>query len=349
MRFKYRLPDTLTRVLQKPAVAMVGRQTKFLFVTTALVGCGGLSSSNSADGLNRQNLETHIGFFAADSMQGRRAGSVHELQAAEYLRERFIEYGIAPGAGGFFQDFPVQGGKFPVGVACENSPSQSGSTVLVSQNVIGILAGQGEIVNQWIVVSAHYDHLGCADANGTVQIFNGADDNASGTAALLEIARVLGSTELSSIRGRRSIMFQAFAAEEPGLLGSSFYMSNPTVPLDSIVAVVNLDMIGRLRNNRLTLSGTTVTSGWESIIESHNDDGLLLNYDDTYLFRGDHWSYLTREVPAIHFFTGPHGEYHTPNDDTGLLDYQGVVSVGNLALRTIRALSIQNQLPRFGN
>ena len=136
-------------------------------------------------------------------MQGRRAGSVHELQAAEYIRNQFIEFGLAPGVSGFLQPFPVMGGKFPVGEACSDSPSQSGDATLVSQNVIGTLPGQGELAGQWVVISAHYDHLGCSDTNGEVLVFNGADDNASGTAALLELARVLGSGDLTSGRGRR--------------------------------------------------------------------------------------------------------------------------------------------------
>ncbi len=323
---------------------MVQKHFAAVLVLASTISCNGVSSSNDGLKLDRQRLQEHVNFFSADSMQGRRAGSVHELEAAKYIRNQFSSYGISS----FEQTFPFSGGKFPVGTECHNSPSQSLGG-MVSQNVIGTLPGQGDLEGQWVVVAAHYDHLGCADTNGEVRIFNGADDNASGTATLLEIARTMGSDGLTSGKGRRSVMFQAFGTEEPGLLGSSYYVANPTVPLDSIVAVVNLDMIGRLRNNTLTLTGTTVTTGWDEIVANQNDDRLSLNYDDTFLSRGDHWSYLNAEVPAIHFFTGSHGEYHTTRDDSDLLDYEGLATVGELALRTVRALSIQNQLPRFGN
>jgi Zn-dependent M28 family amino/carboxypeptidase len=210
----------------------------------------------------------------------------------------------------------------------------------VSQNVIGTFPGRGALADEWIAVSAHYDHLGCVDEPAGVVVYNGADDNASGTSLLLEMARALVASDGDMTADRRSVMFIAFGAEEPGLIGSQFFVASPPVPIENIVGVVNLDMVGRLRDARLTIAGTTVAQGWETVLEAQNTDDLRLNYDDAFLLRGDHYSFIQAGTPSVHIFTESHSDYHQPTDGTDGIDFGGLVTVGEFSLRVVTALRL---------
>ena len=205
--------------------------------------------------------------------------------------------------------------------------------------MLAILPGRGSLAGQWIVVGAHYDHLGWRRvAADSILIFNGADDNASGTSLMLELARYLNHhfTQGAGQTGeRRSIMFHAYGAEEIGLVGSRYFCQGPTVPLDSVAAMVNLDMVGRLQRNGLTLIGSTTAAFWPDLVLAANTEGLAYNFDDKYMGGSDQWCYYDAGRPVLFFFTGIHSEYHTPFDDTWLIDGEGVVDVGELAARVL--------------
>jgi Zn-dependent M28 family amino/carboxypeptidase len=282
----------------------------------------------------RGRLEAHVRTLAHDSMCGRLVGTAYERMAASYIADEFAAAGIAAaGTDGYFQTvlgpIPLQA---PVPTTtCAADP------VARSQNVIGALAGRGALAAQWVVVGAHYDHLGWGASNGDALVFNGADDNASGTAVMLEVARALGGWIAAHANAApasyRSVMFHGYGAEEVGLVGSEQYAATPTVPSDGLYGVVNLDMVGRLRNQTLTVAGSNTAPGWTDLIATSRPAGLTIVFSDESLHRSDQWSFISLlGVPGLHLFSGTHEDYHTTRDDPPLLNYDGMQTVARLAL-----------------
>ncbi len=286
------------------------------------------------------DILAHLAFLAADSLYGRRAGSAHERRAADYIRDRFQAIGLEAGVPDYLQTFDI-----PVAV--------DGQSGLQSQNVIGVLPGQGSLAGQWVVVGAHYDHVGFEQiSSDSVVVYNGADDNASGTALMLDLARALQEYLARAAGGgdRRSIMFQAYGAEEVGLVGSVFYCQQPTVVMDSIVAMVNLDMVGRLRDDVLAVIGTSSSSGWADLLSAANVHSLLLDNDESLIGRSDQLCFYQEERPVALLHTGLHGEYHTPFDDVALINRPGMVRVGDLAAALLLDLIARSdRLPFTGD
>ena len=194
----------------------------FLLALLPLASCDFLSSPESADRLSESAILSHLNYLASDNMFGRLYGTEYERRAAEYVRDRFIDYGLEPGVPGYFQDFDISVPVMP-------------PAGLESQNVLGVIPGHGDLADEWVVVGAHYDHLGWIQVgDDSVEVLNGADDNASGTSLMLEIARFMREYAASGgtgDAGRRSIMFQAYGAEELGMVGSYHFCENPTVPM----------------------------------------------------------------------------------------------------------------------
>jgi len=202
-----------------------------------------------------------------------------------------------------------------------------------TENVIGILPGSDPTLkDESIVIGAHYDHVGFGhygtrDSNASGQIHYGADDNASGTAVLLQLAERLSRAQL---KPARTVVFAAFSAEELGLYGSRQYVNSPPMPLSSIKAMVNLDMVGRLRDNRLTVFGTRSAKGLGSIVlEEAQKLGLQVTESDG-IGRSDHMSFYNKKIPALHFFTGSHADYHRPGDTWEKLNIEGMARVTEL-------------------
>ncbi len=197
-----------------------------------------------------------------------------------------------------------------------------------TRNVIGFVEGSHpELKNQYIIIGAHFDHLGFGGPGSgslvpdTIAIHNGADDNASGTAGLLEIAQYI-STRSKDIN--RSFVFVAFSAEELGLLGSSHFVKNPPFELKNAVAMLNMDMIGRLRDSTLTVQGVGTSPIWNQIIERQNSDSIFkLKLGQDGFGSSDHASFNAKEIPVLFFFTGLHSDYHKPSDDWNLINYDG--------------------------
>jgi len=282
----------------------------------------------------RARLEGHVGTLAHDSMCGRLVGTAYERQAAAYIADQFAGAGLAAGGThGYLQT--VLAGPLPREAPPETEGCAADPEAL-SQNVIGALAGRGALTGQWVVVSAHYDHLGWDDANGVADVFNGADDNASGTAVMLEVARALVdwiAAHPDAAPSHRSVMFHAYGAEEIGLFGSRHYASAPTVPAESLYGVVNLDMVGRLRGQTLTVAGAGTAPGWTTLLAAARPAELTIAFGEGSLNRSDQWSFISLlNVPGLHLFTGTHEEYHTTRDDPPLLNYQGMQTVAQLTL-----------------
>jgi len=214
-----------------------------------------------------------------------------------------------------------------------------------SSNVVGLLKGSdARLASEYIVIGAHYDHLGLGGAGSLAEraegdIHHGADDNASGTSALIELARVLAADRA---RLKRSILFIAFGAEEVGLLGSAAYTKNPVVPLASTVAMLNMDMVGRLRNSSLTVGGVGTSPAWKPLIDklnilSNNGSssgaearrfGLSLSQDG--FGPSDHQSFYVRDIPVLFFFTGTHDDYHKPSDTAEKVNAEGITAIAEL-------------------
>ncbi len=200
-------------------------------------------------------------------------------------------------------------------------------------NVIGVLEGEGPLANETLVVGAHYDHLGYGGYGsrraGSTDVHNGADDNASGTAALLEMARNFAA------RGQkpaRRVVFIAFSAEERGLLGSNYYVNNPTFPLQETVAMLNFDMIGNLRNNELELHGTGSGEEFDALAdEVAKMVSVSVKKNRAVMAASDHYGFYQKKIPVTFFFTGLTDLYHTPEDDVATLNLEGLEIVVNYA------------------
>lgn len=217
------------------------------------------------------------------------------------------------------------------------------------KNVIGVLEGAGDLADETVVIGAHYDHLGRGGAGsaapGSNEIHNGADDNASGTAALLEVARHFATRDVPPAR---RLVFIAFTGEERGLLGSAHYVNHPLYPLESTVAMINFDMVGRLNDNKLMASGFDTASefaGWlDEVNERH---GFDLIKTPGGLGPSDHASFYSKQIPVIHLFTGLHKEYHRPGDDFELLNVDGMRRVSQFANELIERVATAPERPTF--
>ncbi|MCI0664756.1 MAG: M28 family peptidase [Acidobacteria bacterium] len=221
-------------------------------------------------------------------------------------------------------------------------------------NVMGIIEGSDpKLKREYIVIGAHYDHLGRGDRSSldpnSKEVHHGADDNASGTAGLLELARIFsaGRKEL-----RRSILFIGFSAEESGLIGSHYYVNHPFIPLTDTLAMLNLDMIGRMRDNKLTLGGVGTSQILRKLVEEVNNASesgsplnLQLNEDGFGL--SDHSSFYAKKIPVLFFFTGTHDDYHKPSDTADKINYEGQAKVVSLVSEIVRAFDQNDVRPTY--
>ncbi len=222
---------------------------------------------------------------------------------------------------------------------------------LKSQNVVGLLEGSDPVLkDRMIVVGAHYDHIGLGGDNSTApsqtgQVHNGADDNASGTAGIMELAQMFSQP---GNRLKRSVLFIAFGAEELGLLGSNHYVENPVSSLENVDFMINFDMIGRMVDNTLLLNGTGSSPVWKKAAEHINDDyGLTLKFSEGALGGSDHTAFYSKEIPVMFFFTGTHSDYHKPSDDHEKIDPEGEVRILKFTEDILRYLDTTDEKIAF--
>ena len=217
------------------------------------------------------------------------------------------------------------------------------------KNVIGVLEGAGPHADETIVIGAHYDHLGMGGngsaAPGVHEIHNGADDNGSGTTVLIEVARQLAA------RGQklpRRVVFIAFTGEERGLIGSARYVRNPLFPIDSTVAMLNLDMVGRLENEKLIVHGTGTAAEFDALADRLGKDyGFQITKKPSGFGPSDHSSFYAAKVPVLFFFTGSHKDYHRPSDDYDKLNVPGMRRVAAMVVDAAVALAEAEQRPKY--
>jgi L-amino acid N-acyltransferase YncA len=304
----------------------MSKRSLYVLVVLSIAACDSPSSSEPPEPpppITAAALLAHLEVLAADSFFGREAGSEYELEAAEYIRARMQEYLLEPGAPDYEQTFTFGG-------------------TLESRNVLAVLPGKGRLAAEWVIVGAHYDAQGFDQVTpDSVVVRNGADDNASGTAMVLELARYL-SFWFAGVGAhdeeRRSIMFQAYGAEEVGLIGSTYFCQHPTVSMESITAMINLDMVGRLSDDRLVLVGSASSSDWAEVVTGAAVPGLEFAYNETLLNRSDQFCFYQRQRPVLFLHTGLHPDYHQPTDDVGLLNLYGMETVSEFALGVLMDL-----------
>jgi aminopeptidase YwaD len=211
-----------------------------------------------------------------------------------------------------------------------------------TENVVGILPGtDSRMKDEHIVIGAHYDHVGFGhfgsrNSSAEGQIHYGADDNASGTAVLLQLAEQLSR---SQPRPARTIVFAAFSAEELGLHGSRHYVNHPPMPLPSAKAMLNLDMVGRLRDCRLTVFGTRSAKELSEIVKNAAFEHALEINESDGVGRSDHMSFYNNKIPVLHFFTGSHPDYHGPGDTWDKLNIEGMAKISDLVAATVRHIA----------
>ena len=218
-------------------------------------------------------------------------------------------------------------------------------------NVIGIIPGRGKLASETVVIGAHYDHLGHG-GRGSMRpndsgIHNGADDNASGTAAVLDAAVRLRDA-LKSVKDHRTVIAAFFSAEEVGLGGSAYFVEHPPVPLASIKAMINLDMVGAMRDDKLIALGSESAPEWKALLESVGAATKLnVSASGDGYGPSDQTSFYARQIPVLHFFTGTHERYHTPDDDADAINFAGVSRAADLTARVAAAVARGEVTPSY--
>jgi Tol biopolymer transport system component len=288
------------------------------------------------DGLGEDIIGSTGSYLADDALEGRLAGSEGAACAAEYLGYAFRRLGLAPGGeeGSYFQEVPLES------VVNPHAPGGTG------RNVIGILPGTDRsMADEYLVIGAHFDHLGMGGMGSLAEepaIHNGADDNASGVAAMLAVVERLAVGP----RPARPIVFMAFTGEESGLLGSSHWIKEPTVPLGDVVAMINMDMVGRLSENGLVVYGTGTAAEWEDMVGP--ELGRLGITKFSYIPDGygasDQTAFYMRDIPVLHLFTNTHGDYHKPSDDWDRIDAEGIRTISDLVVTLARDVGTRERL-----
>lgn len=265
-----------------------------------------------------------------------RAAGVKDFPAVHmkriYAEELLSAYGLTLVQ---YQDSIINSKK-PFSFALTNSSAEINCVVkevsATCQNVGALLEGTDtNLKNEYIVIGAHYDHLGMGGhgslyRGNDLQIHNGADDNASGTTGMLELAEYFALSK----NNKRSIIFLAFSGEELGLLGSNFFVNYSPVPLEKIVTMINLDMIGRMNEkNELIVYGTGTSPKWKDILNAKNENNFVLTFNDEGYGPSDHSSFYGKAIPVLFFFTGTHSDYHRPSDDADKINSSSMQNLLN--------------------
>ncbi len=275
---------------------------------------------------SQSRLMEHVEYLASPDLEGRGVGTAGLEEAARYLVEQFEQAGLEPGGdnGSFYQRFTMQQGP-------------EGSPVDVT-NVIGVLQGaRADWSDQAVIVGAHFDHLGSGwpdvHSGDEGKVHPGADDNASGVAVLIELAKALAEGESP----QRSLVFVGFTGEEAGRAGSKYYVANPIpVPLSGIRAVVNIDTVGRLGEGAVSILGTGTADEWQHIFRGASYvTGVDSRNIPESAEASDQMSFIEKGIPGVQIFTQAHGDYHRPGDTADKIDGAGLVKVATLVKESV--------------
>lgn len=305
------------------------------YITAILFLCSGLTSYAQEIEINK--LREHVYFLASDKLKGRGTGSKQNLQAAKYIAKKFKAYKLKPlGVNGFYQEFNAKLRK-----------TKLPDSIRAARNVIGFLDNHAA---KTIIIGAHYDHLGegkqgsslAADSYGIIH--NGADDNASGVAGLLELARYYSENKVIE---PVNMLFIAFGAEELGLVGSRYFVQHPTLDLGKVHWMLNMDMIGRLnKESGVSVIGYGTSPAFETIF-NQIDRQQFVKFYTGYEGRGgsDQTSFYEKNIPVLFFHTGGHPDYHKPSDDADKVDFLSLEGILQLEKRIIDGSFTMDVMP----
>ena len=295
--------------------------------------------SCSNDLVKKSNIKDDVSFLADDSLEGRQTGTDGEKKAANYIAKRFKDLGLtAKGTKNFHQEFSFIPKTDP---HAEVTFTKNEDGTITGRNVIGYINNDAK---NTIVIGAHYDHLGYGGDGSLFRdsikaIHNGADDNASGTAVMLDLARKLNTTNTNN-----NYLFIAFSGEEMGLLGSNYFVKNPTINTKAISYMINMDMVGRLKkDSALAVYGTGTSPMFKQVLKAHNTKFKLIE-NESGVGPSDHTSFYLADIPVLHFFTGQHEDYHKPGDDADKLNYQGMETISEYIFDIISDLDDNGKL-----
>lgn len=310
-----------------------------------------------ARGQMLRDVTKDVSTLASDQMEGRETGTKGEQMAADYIVLRFGQVGLAPKGeeGTWFQEFEAEEKPNPHGKGDghghgkgdghdhnhDHANHAAKGKMVKGKNVIGYLDHGAKTT---IVIGAHYDHLGFG-AEGSLHagekaIHNGADDNASGVAAMIQLAKKLRHTNKSN-----NYLFIAFSGEEKGLWGSNWFCKHPTIDLSTVNYMINMDMVGRLSDEKeLAINGTGTSPTWTGLLSALPKNGLKLVTSEGGVGPSDHTSFYLQDIPVLHFFTGQHADYHKPTDDINKVNFHGIVAVTEYINSIITSLDDDEKL-----
>lgn len=288
------------------------------------------------------SMKEDVGILASDSLNGRKTGSEGEKKAAVYIAKRFEDLGLlSKGTDDYFQKFTYKASKNPHEEA--EFTAENNDSTETGENVIAYLDNKAE---NTVVIGAHYDHLGMGGEGSLYRegeaIHNGADDNASGVAMMLHLADSLQKNDSPK---KNNYLFIAFSGEEEGLLGSNYFVKNPTIDTKKVTYMINMDMVGRLNSEKtLAVYGVGTSPILKQVVNA-NAGELKISENESGVGPSDHTSFYLADIPVLHFFTGQHEDYHKPSDDTEKVNFEGMKLVSNYIFSIIKDLDSQKKLP----
>lgn len=293
----------------------------------------------NAQHIDEKEIRQHIEYLASDKLGGREPGTEGEKLAVKYIEKQFKSYKLKPlGTDGYKQPFTYK------------TRSHPHDTIGLGQQKTGtnVIAFLDNGAANTIVIGGHFDHLGFHEHTSSMdkdktQIHNGADDNASGTAGVLALAKYFAG---NGVTEQSNFLFMCYSAEEDGLIGSKYFTNNPTLDLKKISCMLNMDMIGRLNDSteKLMIFGVGTSPVYTKVFASvkHN---FKLGFDSSGVGPSDQTSFYLKNIPVLHFFTGQHTDYHKSSDDTEKINFKGEVRVLDLIRQLAMVLSNEQSIP----
>ncbi|MES2560925.1 MAG: M20/M25/M40 family metallo-hydrolase [Bacteroidota bacterium] len=304
--------------------------TTCLFITTTM---------SFAQNFNPAEIQTHIEYLASDKLAGREPGTKGEKLAYTYIQNEFKKYGLQPkGSNGYLQPFTYKTMLSPHDTVAKGKKKKG-------TNVIGFLDNGAA---KTIVIGGHYDHLGNHEHSSSLDknkklIHNGADDNASGTAGVLALAKYFAGNNITE---KCNFLFMCYSAEEDGLIGSKYFTNNPTHSLANISCMLNMDMIGRLNDSthKVTVFGVGTSPAYTHVF-ANIQTGLKIGYDSSGIGPSDQTSFYLKNIPVLHFFSGQHTDYHKSSDDASKINYKGEVAILEIMKQVAEQLANLPSIP----
>ncbi|RYY50039.1 MAG: M28 family peptidase [Chitinophagaceae bacterium] len=300
-----------------------------IIIACVLVGNAASAQSSQADKKSMERVKSSVVYLSSDKLEGRRTGTAGEKLAYEFISDQFKKAGLKPmgSNGSFIQPFDVKGAEKRTG-----------------HNVVGFIDNKAA---HTVVLGAHYDHLGYGEDKNSMyrgdsaMVHNGADDNASGTSALIELGYWLKKSKLRNY----NYLLVAFSGEELGLFGSKYFADNSPVPASNINYMINMDMVGRLNDSThgLSVGGFGTSPAWSQLIDK-NDKQFSIKIDSSGTGPSDHTSFYLKNIPVLFFFTGTHKDYHKPGDDADKINYNGMLQIIGYIQNILTATDAQDKV-----